>query len=395
MTASLKERMTKARVKMLKKSPFFGTLLLNAPWREDESVPTAATNGRGLMFNPDFMSKLTEKQFNGVITHECLHICLQHVHRMKDVFKIDPVTANLAADIVVNGIVDDNNLELPDGAVRDDKLKHLSVREIYNILKQKQSQDKNYLEKKYGVKTVNVCLVDPGQQKDGQGDQFTDSDGNQIDAPDWKDVMNKAATIARMKKAGPMGAAMSRIFNELLEPTIDWRTILYKYITETRNDFEGYDRRFVANNLYLDDFSGATVNVLVYIDVSGSIDNEILTEFISELHGAISSAPAITGTVSCFDTVVHPVCDINDLATSFKLVGGGGTDFAPVIRDIAAKRDEDLANSITTLPIILTDGYADLRSLDYDTSAPLLWAVSPGGVDSADFPYGDVVRIVK
>ena len=54
-----------------------------------------------------------------------------------------------------------------------------------------------------------------------------------------------------------------------------------------------------------------------------------------------------------------------------------------------------MANSTTTLPIILTDGYADLTRLDYDTSSPLLWAVSPGGVDSADFPYGDVVRIVK
>ena len=54
-----------------------------------------------------------------------------------------------------------------------------------------------------------------------------------------------------------------------------------------------------------------------------------------------------------------------------------------------------MTNSVTTLPIILTDGYADLRHLDYDTAAPLLWAVSPGGVDSADFPYGDVVRIVK
>ncbi|NDC89416.1 MAG: hypothetical protein EB075_11550 [Bacteroidetes bacterium] len=185
-TIPLRDRLTKARVKLLKKSPFFGTLLINAPWREDTSIPTAATDGRGLMFNPDFMAKLNEKQLNGIVMHECLHVCLQHVPRMKDLFRADPFTANIAADIVVNGIVDDNNLELPENGIRDNDLKHLSVREVYSILKQKQAQDDKYMEKKYGIKTVNICLTEP-QEGDGNGnDTFTDQDGNEIEAPTTK-----------------------------------------------------------------------------------------------------------------------------------------------------------------------------------------------------------------
>ena len=396
MAASLKERMTKTRVKLLKKSPFFGTLLLNAPWREEESIPTAATDGKGLMFNPKFMETLNEKQMAGVVLHELGHVFLQHVPRMRDIFRHDPVVANIAADIVVNGIIDDNRLELPDGAVRDDKLKHLSVREVYSVLKQKQSKDPNYLKKQFGVEQVNVCLVDGdggNESQDGSGDKFIDHEGNEVEAPDWKDVMNKAATIARMKKAGPVGAAMDRLFKELLEPSIDWRTLLYKYITECRNDFDGYDRRFTYRSLYLDDFSGSTVHVLVYIDVSGSIDEKILTEFMSELHGAVSAVSSITGHVYCFDTVIHPVCGIADIATDFKLTGGGGTAFEPIIAHIEDYREnhpETSASSI--LPIILTDGYAGLK-LDYNTSCPLLWVVSPGGIPSSDFPYGDVARI--
>ena len=53
-----------------------------------------------------------------------------------------------------------------------------------------------------------------------------------------------------------------------------------------------------------------------------------------------------------------------------------------------------MTTSTTTLPIILTDGYANLN-LDYNTSLPLLWAISPGGVKSEDIPYGEVVRIIK
>ena len=179
----------------------------------------------------------------------------------------------------------------------------------------------------------------------------------------------------------------------MLEPSIDWRTLLYKYVTECRNDFEGYDRRFAYRNLYLDDFSGSTVHVLVYIDVSGSIDEKILTEFMSELNGAVSAVSSIAGHVYCFDTVIHPVCDISSITTNFKLVGGGGTDFAPIVSHIATYRDTHPETPTTSiLPIILTDGYAQLN-LDYDTANPLLWVVSPGGIRSEDFPYGDVARI--
>jgi predicted metal-dependent peptidase len=332
MPTSFKERMTKTRVKLLKKSPFFGTLLLNAPWREDESIPTAATDGKGLMFNPKFMETLNEKQMAGVVLHELGHVFLQHVPRMRDIFSHDPALANIAADIVVNGIIDDNRLELPDGAVRDDKLKHLSVREVYSVLKQKQSQDPNYIKKQFGVEIVNACLIDGDGSSDG--DTFVDNDGNTVEAPDWKDVVNKAATIARMKKAGPVGAAMDRLFKELLEPSIDWRTLLYKYVANR-----------IADSHTETPFSGSTVHVLVYIDVSGSIDEKILTEFMSELNGAVSAVSSIAGHVYCFDTVIHPVCDISSITTSFKLVGGGGTDFAPIVSHIA-----DIANRMRPPP---------------------------------------------
>jgi predicted metal-dependent peptidase len=395
MSTSLKERMTKTRVKTLKRSPFFGTLLLNAPWREDKNIPTVATDGKGIRFNPDFVEKLSEGEFNGVVLHEVLHCALLHVPRMKDLFKSDPNTANIAADIVVNGIIYDNNLELPKGVVTDDKLKHLSVREIYSILKQKQSKDPNYLKNKYGASDVNQCLQDPGNEKDSSGNKkesFTDQDGNEVEAPDWKDAMNKAATIARMKKAGPAGAAMERLFKELLEPTVDWRTILYKYLTEARNDFEGYDRRFMYDNLYLDDFSGSKVSALVYIDVSGSISEDIVTEFMSEVMGAVNSVNEMTGKVYCFDTNLHYVCDIQEIETDFKLIGGGGTCFECIFKGIEDYKSENMSSdSSTILPIILTDGYADLSVIP--PLPALLWVISPGGVDSKDFPHGDVVRI--
>jgi predicted metal-dependent peptidase len=172
---------------------------------------------------------------------------------------------------------------------------------------------------------------------------------------------------------------------------------LYKYVTESRNDFDGYDRRFAHRNLYLDDFSGTEVHVLTYIDVSGSIDEELLTNFISELMGAVNAVTNIQGEVYCFDTVLHRVCDIADLASEFKLIGGGGTSFHPIFKHIQSYRSKNPHTASTILPIILTDGYAGVTSLDFpDETAPLLWVICPGGVNSDDyFPFGDVTRIMR
>jgi predicted metal-dependent peptidase len=392
---TLHERLIKARVKLLKDRPFFGTLLLHAPIRESKDIPTAATDGSGLIFNPDFVDTLTDKQFPGILIHEVLHAALAHVPRMKDVFKTNPEVANVACDIVVNGICDDNNIELTDGAVRDNKLKHLSVREIYTILMQQISKDKNHLKKKYGIDSVNKCLADPDSSQgknsgDGNGSEEGEGNSPSMSETDWKDIMNKAATIARMKKAGPVGAAMDRIFAELMEPTLDWRTILYKYITESRTDFSGYDRRFVFDNLYLDDFAGSKVHILVYIDVSGSIDEQLLTDFMSEVNGAIKSVESVEGEAYCFDTRVHHVCPIADIEREFKLIGGGGTCFRCIFKHINEYTAEHPCD--TVLPIILTDGYADL---DLPRTDPLLWVIAPGGIDSKSLPFGDVTRITR
>jgi predicted metal-dependent peptidase len=401
-TPDLKDRVVKSRVKLLKNSPFFGTLLLNAPWREDKEIcPTACTDGATLMINPDFAEKLSDSEFQGVLLHEIMHMCLEHVDRLKDVFMVDPATANIAADIVVNGIIDDNKLTLPNGAVRDDKLKHLSVREIYNILKQKQAKNPNYLEDKYGVKVVNTCLVQPGG-KDGkgqsegdsekEGEEKTDGDGGQQsqDKPNWKDILQSAATIAKMKKAGPVGAGLDRLFSELLQPSIDWRTLLYKYLTNYPTDFTGFDRRFTYRNLYLDDFSGTKLTANVYIDTSGSVDSKILTEFLSEVQGAALSTDFIEGHIFCFDTTLYHICKLEDLhPPTFVPKGGGGTSFHPIFK----KASSDSFSP--TLHIILTDGWANLDTLPAPgPSSSILWVISPGGVDSNLLPHGEVARIM-
>lgn len=384
----IEERLVKSKVKLLRESPFFGTLLLNAPHRITEDVSTAATDGNTLLLNKEFMEAQTQEHFQSVLLHEVLHMALEHIERMKDVFIADPMTANISADIVVNGIIRDNRLSLPEEAIFDDELKHLSVREIYNILRQKQQKDSSYLNKKYGTdgKNVNHCLQ---PKPDAKPTSDQDGSGRGIN---WKDVLNKAATIARSKSFGLHGAGLKRIFKDLLEPTINWRDTLYKYITSARTDFEGYDRRFIYNGMYLDDLSGGRIKVAIFMDTSGSVDEELLGEFVAELRFAVNALPQTTGNLWYFDTELYPQGDICEISATPKLQGGGGTSFVKVIEKIKEMALED--STVQTLGIIFTDGFARLNDFE-NPDIPVLWCISPGGVRNEDLPFGEVVRIVK
>ena len=377
--SEFEERFVKSRVKLLKGSPFFGTILLHTEYKLDESIETAATDGSTLLINEEWMCSQTQEHFSGVLLHEVLHMALNHVDRTRDLD--DFMTANIAADIVVNGIIKDNKISLPKEAIYDDDLKHLSVREIYSILKQKQAEDEDYLKEKYGDGEVNECL-----QKKEESASKSEIEAN---AEKWKNIINKAKTIANMKQAGVKGSGMDRVLKELLEPTINWKDALYKYVTQSRADFEGYDRRFIHDGLYVDDVGGNKVHVAAFVDTSGSVDEELLTDFLSELFFAINSTRGTTGYLYYFDTELYPQGNIEELDGVPKPVGLGGTSFVPIMKELNKVSTEN--SHTTTIGIIYTDGFAPMTWEEPD--APLLWCISPGGIKDSEIKYGDVVRI--
>lgn len=409
MSEDLELKIIKTRIKLLRKSPFFGTLLLNAKHVVTEDVPTAATDGEVLFLNKEFMLGLTADHFQSVLLHEVLHMALEHVGRMKAPFKENPMLANYAADIVVNGIIEDNGFSLPKDAVRDDKLKHLSVLEVYQILKREQQEDSasggagskkgngkgnGKGSSRPGLESANSCLRPDLAEGGGKEDQDNNSASSKKAGTLWKDVLNKASVIAKSKKAGVTGAGLSRVFDELLQPTISWKDLLYKYVTETRTDFESFDRRFIHSGQYIDDLGGGKIHVMAFVDTSGSVDYKLLSEFIAELRGAVNALPQIEGELWYFDAQLYPQGDIKELLSAPKITaqGGGGTSFHPAMKLVS--EDEHLDQTVRTVAIMFTDGYASYTNLPGSDSS-VLWCISPGGVESEAIPFGEVVRMLN
>ncbi len=219
------------------KSPFFATIALFARFVPIKSMPTAATDGKDIFYNPDFLASLPSPQVDGLLLHEVLHAALLHVIRRGT---RDPNLWNVAADLVVNGaIAKQPGFALPTGAIRDPKFEKLSVEEIYELLLQNPS--KNY--------TCPIDLLDNVGQSSGTNDarsNSNDSNGDRRPSPQglghgdidsnsrkasleayWKAALQKALTIARSSNSqGSIPAGMLRQLGEVTQPQLDWRAYL-------------------------------------------------------------------------------------------------------------------------------------------------------------------------
>src|SRR5690349_5579066 len=109
---ALAQKIGAALLRVSTRSPFLGTLAMFAQVEASQDIPAAATDGRHIFINEAFFEALTSNEQDGLLLHEVLHAALLHVSRRGG---RDPERWNIAADIVVNGMLFENGYELPAG----------------------------------------------------------------------------------------------------------------------------------------------------------------------------------------------------------------------------------------------------------------------------------------
>src|ERR1700681_3286445 len=93
------DRITRARSRLILSQPFYGTLALYLTLHESDDIPTMATDGSSLWFNPAFTLGLSESECVGVVAHEVSHCAYFHHTRRQN---REPRLWNIAADFAIN-----------------------------------------------------------------------------------------------------------------------------------------------------------------------------------------------------------------------------------------------------------------------------------------------------
>ena len=372
---------------------------------------TAYTDGVNKVYCREFIETFkSEPKLRGLVLHENLHVALKQIPRHRDLSHVHKLL-NYAMDFVVNDIIQHTggvvgvNKEplvlLPDGALYNSMFHDWNVRKVYEYLKKRKQElddeeGNEQGEKPKGGSGGNKTSSD-GEPKDGETD-VDDALRNMDDSMDehiFDDVQDMTADEIKKLEgdidkalrqggmlAGRMGATVPRVIGELLEPKVDWREVLREFVQSAMRGKDEYTWRkmskpYLANDMYIPSMHSETMGELVVaIDTSGSIGNEQISEFATELTSICDLCNPDKVRVLWWDTQVHgeQVFEGNygDIANMLKPLGGGGTH-------VGCVSDYMIKNSVNAeVLVIFTDGYVE-GNIKWDVTAPTMWFVTENG----------------
>lgn len=365
MDLNIEDRITKAKIWLLTKRPWFGQLSCYLNIIENKFVPTAGIDLRGnLYYNPEWCNKLTDRELRGLLCHEVLHLALQHIPRCGDRNK---QLWNIAADLKVNiEIINDQDMDLPPNALKPDKygkgykFDGGKIDDVYEATAENcyQIMRKHMKTQPQSDQDLIIVTDDPKEIEDLKNQGIT-AVGTQQGAGLGRDWQSRVYSASQMAK-GDMPAGVAREIFKLEHAELPWNTIIKQRMRKLaiKRSWKKPSKRYLP--WY---FPGRTKNegvkVMAVIDTSGSMSKEQITKALSELYGLIRSFQFLELWVSDCDAEVYESKKVqaNDLA-KLLLSGGGGTDFRPAFNYVKKEMRDDI-----DCLLFFTDLYGDFPSV--------------------------------
>ena len=391
------DQITKARTAIMRDPRFIAMsgVLMVGNWEVRDDCPTAATNGKDVIYGRAFVDQCDDKLLRFVVLHEYFHVMLMHMTVWQSMFEEDAQTANFAADAVINLMLHDLDprgdfLTVWEHAVLDQQYRGMDTGEVYRALRKNgkgQGGGKGQSgspRSASGGKAKDFDKHEPA--KDG-GD--AKGDGMKPLTPEEaKEVQKTVDTALRQGAliAGKVGAGVDRTFGDLLQPQVNWEDQLREWLRTTAvgNDLSTWRkpaRRWLGQDAYMPSrYTEAVKRVTIGVDTSGSIGPDQLRRALTEIMSACESVHPEMVDVIYWDAAVagHEVYEgeaVQTLPETTRPRGGGGTRVGSMREYMEREGIEPDAT------IIFTDGYVE-AGWGGAWPGPVLWAISTKGIQA-------------
>lgn len=418
---------------LLARMPFIGSVLMHLELeaRAGMPMPTAATNGAKILFDPFFYKSLKEGERLFVIAHEAWHCALLHFARTGDRHR---VLANIAQDLEIHFVLMDDlkalKMEEPFVLPHDPAWKGLSFEEIYEKLIESgmvqftdgggadggegdgegqgggaggpgdagrkripgagrwtEGKESPNLQR-HGHEGFDARCEATGGEEEGAGEVSDAEMRRRVEG--MREAITQAA-IAVERRQGTLPAHLRAIVDAVVKPQLDWRKLLRRFVTSAYGGSRRWlppSRRHVWQGLYLQSMRTELLRACVAVDTSGSCTGD-LPQFFSELGALLGSFGHYEITVIQCDAEVGSVETFTSdrpLPKDYKwqATGGGGTSFVPVFDYVKAH------GMHPDVLVYVTDGYGDApkKAPPY----PVLWVLTGDGTE--DFaPWGQKIHL--
>ena len=409
--SDIQNKLAAARTRLILDKPFLGALVLRLPLvaADPKWCKGAATDAKKLYYNQNYITALDIQQTQFVLAKQALHCALSHFarrqHRIKHRW-------DLACDYAVNPLLINDGLKAPPETLVDDGYEGMTAEEIYHYIGdldnedselEKQNQDSPDDQDNHNPRSDQQSSFDDFSQ-DTQQSSDADSDDNRNEmqglasqpaslspqeqeelSVQWQQRLAGAAQQAM--QAGKLGGSMARMVDFMLQPKLPWRMLLARYMTASARDDYSYSRPSsrCGNPAIFPSMRSAQINIAIGIDISGSVDDKEMSEFMSEVDAIKANMRARITLLPCDAALAEGAPWVfepwDEIKLPSELKGGGGTSFCPVFEWI------DLQDQHPDLLVYFTDCQGDFP--DVMPSYPVIWLVK--GKDTA--PWGQRVQL--
>lgn len=299
--------------RLLQDEPFFAALSRRIDKKPTRSIPTAGvsinktTGYYELLYNPEYIETLSDREKAGVLKHEFYHLIFEHITDRLPDGKMS-VLWNIATDLAINSHI---RADLPEGCCipgEGDYLHYPPAKTsewYYDILKKEHANkgDGNSGEGRKGAASSDDGSAD-NNGKEAEEEGKSPPSSGQFDSHDsWGESDQQTKEIAKerlkemTKKASEecdrtnSWGSVSRqvrehIKEKIIGATIDWKKLLRYFVRTSqvankRSSIKNINRRYPY--VHPGKNKQRQARIAISIDQSGSVSDSLLDSFFAEL----------------------------------------------------------------------------------------------------------------
>lgn len=410
-----------SRIRLDKKMPFLGTIcsIFDIEIIEDDdnrfdfipkNMRTAFTDGRKVYYFRSFVKSLNDEEILFLTAHEICHIIQDHCDK-KRIGDRDRVYWNMAADYNINSYLVDNNIgKMPSMGLYDKKYTYKKLtEEIYEELIKNNEGKKDTLDIHLTISISDntssisntsssneLSIIEQLKNKLNITDQEAEKISKEIKSKIFSVYEQMKNDPSVQKMAGILPLGIERFVEEFTGfKKISWKELLRGFLVSNLpydQSYHVFSKR--NNNDYDIIFPGIIekekISIFVAFDTSGSMTEEDISIFRSEIINITEEFDCFDITLCCFDTEIYNVEKIEednfDLLYNYKFKGGGGTS----LKNVFSYMKEN--NIVPKKMIVFTDGYInDWGDPNYCDTIFII----KNNIENISAPYGLSIKYDK
>ena len=366
-------KISQAKAKLLVEYPYFGTLATKLKIVINDDIEAFKSDGKKVEINSEYLNTIALNELEFIFANGAMHTSLAHEARKNE---RSGWLWQMATDMAISDMLVENGLEMPYGAQYRKRFCGMYAEEIYAELKADILREDENLE------------YEADNTDDVQNDKKQEQTQEQIQEEILQEQLFAQEAIALLEKefkSGEVPHSIERFFKLNIFGKIDWReelkVALDKYF---RDDYTLLppSKKLLSYGIYLPSSVSQTFRLVIVVDSSGSVDEILLNEFLSEVNFLMTLVNNYQiELIVCDDKVHSHKTFYSGDRLEAVLKGGGATDFRPAFKFVETAFDE------VKLLLYFTDleGFFPLTSPNYEVK----WVCKK----EQEVPFGELLLL--